>query len=54
MNKKQKTAIIIGAGPSGLACAYELLKLDADIKPVIIEKLNCSGGLSRTIYDKEL
>ena len=34
---KDKTAIIIGAGPAGLTAAYELLTT-TDIKPVIIEK----------------
>jgi protoporphyrinogen oxidase len=44
----QKTAIIIGAGPSGLTAAYELLKR-TDIKPVIIEKSEYIGGISRTV-----
>lgn len=43
-----KTAIIIGAGPAGLTAAYELLKY-TDIKPVIIEKSNYIGGISRTV-----
>ena len=43
-----KTAIIIGAGPAGLTAAYYLLK-ETDIKPVIIEKDNVVGGLSRTV-----
>ena len=33
---KQKTAIIIGAGPAGLTAAYELL-VETDIKPIIYE-----------------
>jgi len=49
-NNFNKTAIILGAGPSGLACAYELLQSKSGIKPVIIEKLPISGGLARTIY----
>ena len=49
MESKNKTAIIIGAGPAGLACAYELIE-KSDIKPIIIEQLPCVGGLSRTIY----
>ena len=32
--KKQKKAIIIGAGPAGLTAAYELLKR-TDIKPIV-------------------
>ena len=49
MNNADKTAIIIGAGPSGLACAYELIE-KSSIKPIIIEKLPQVGGLSRTVY----
>ncbi|WP_461449818.1 NAD(P)-binding protein [Mucilaginibacter sp.] len=43
-----KTAIIIGAGPAGLTAAYELLTR-TDIKPIIIEKSNDIGGISKTI-----
>lgn len=50
MKSFKKIAVILGAGPAGLACAYELIKKNTDIKPVIIEKLDCVGGLSRTIY----
>lgn len=50
MNKSQKKAIILGAGPSGLACALELIKSNSNIQPIIIEKLPCVGGLSRTVY----
>jgi len=46
-----KTAIIIGAGPAGLTAAYELL-CRSDIKPIIIEKSQHIGGLSRTINYK--
>ena len=48
-NSNNNIALIIGAGPSGLACAYELIE-KSSIKPVIIEKLPCVGGLSRTVY----
>ena len=41
-------AIIIGAGPAGLTAAFELLTR-TDIKPIIIEKSEAMGGLSRTI-----
>ncbi|MBR2069603.1 MAG: NAD(P)-binding protein [Candidatus Gastranaerophilales bacterium] len=51
MDKNKPTALIIGAGPSGLALAYELIQLNSDIRPVIIDKLPQVGGLSRTIYD---
>ena len=30
--------IIIGAGPSGILCAYELLKEKPDLKVLMIEK----------------
>jgi monoamine oxidase len=44
----KKTAIIIGAGPAGLTAAYELLD-KTDIKPVIYEKSNDIGGISKTV-----
>ena len=47
MEKKIKTAIIIGAGPAGLSAAYGLLKMD--IKPVILEELDVVGGIARTV-----
>jgi protoporphyrinogen oxidase len=43
-----KKAIIIGAGPAGLTAAYELLKR-TDIIPIVIEKFDQVGGLSKTI-----
>lgn len=43
-----KTAVIIGAGPAGLTAAYELLK-QTDIHPIILEKDDMVGGLSRTV-----
>ena len=43
-----KTAIIIGAGPAGLTAAYELLA-KTDIKPIVIEKSNDIGGISKTV-----
>ena len=46
-----RVAIIIGAGPAGLTAAYELL-LRSDVKPIIIEKSDVIGGLSRTIEYK--
>ncbi len=41
-----KPVIIIGAGPAGLTAAYEFIKLG--IKPIIIEKADKVGGISRT------
>lgn len=49
-----KIAVIIGAGPSGLACAYELIEKKSNIIPIIIEKLPNVGGLSRTVYRDNL
>ncbi len=43
-----KKAIIIGAGPAGLTAAYELQK-KSDVQPIIIEKDDLMGGISRTV-----
>lgn len=48
---QKKTAVIIGAGPGGLTAAYELLTR-TDLKPIILEKTNEIGGLSRTVNHK--
>jgi protoporphyrinogen oxidase len=45
---RQKTAIIIGAGPAGLTAAYELL-MRTDIKPIVIEASDQIGGISCTV-----
>ena len=50
-NTKQKTAIIIGAGPAGLTAAYELL-IKTDIKPIIYEESGDIGGISKTVNYK--
>ena len=44
----KKNAIIIGAGPAGLTAAYYLLK-NTDIRPIVLEKENFVGGISRTM-----
>lgn len=44
----RKRAIIIGAGPAGLTAAYELLT-KTEIQPVVIEKSEYMGGISRTV-----
>ncbi|SFD20374.1 UDP-galactopyranose mutase [Chitinophaga sp. CF118] len=51
MNTEKKRAIIIGAGPAGLTAAYEMLKR-TDILPVILEKSDDIGGISKTINYK--
>lgn len=51
MAKKAKTAVVIGAGPAGLTAAYELLK-NTNIKPIILEKSNDLGGISKTLNFK--
>ena len=47
-NVKNKTAVIIGAGPAGLTAAYELLK-HTDIHPIVLEKSHSIGGISKTV-----
>ena len=46
-----KRAVIIGAGPAGLTAAYELLTR-TDIVPLVLEKSDYMGGISRTINYK--
>lgn len=47
----KKIAIIAGAGPAGLTAAYELLQR-TDIIPLVYEKSNDIGGISKTINYK--
>lgn len=47
----ERQAVIIGAGPAGLTAAYELLKR-TDIHPVVLEKSQYMGGISRTVNYK--
>jgi protoporphyrinogen oxidase len=44
-------AIIIGAGPAGLTAAYELLTR-TEIHPIVIERFDYMGGISRTVRYK--
>lgn len=46
------TIVIIGAGPSGLTTAYELLKSDRGYKVILIEKEKIVGGISKTLKYK--
>jgi len=47
-NRRQETAIIIGAGPAGLTAALELCRRSS-IRPIVLEASNRIGGLSCTI-----
>jgi protoporphyrinogen oxidase len=46
--KKQRIAVIAGAGPAGLTAALELLRR-TDITPIVIEADTQVGGISKTI-----
>jgi protoporphyrinogen oxidase len=48
---RKRTAIIAGAGPAGLTAALELLR-KTDIKPVVYEASNDTGGISKTVTYK--
>ena len=50
MTYRDKTAIIIGAGPAGLAAAYAFLTETNDIKPILVEKSDSVGGISKTVF----
>jgi len=47
----KKQAIIIGGGPAGLTAAYELLTR-TDIHPIVLERFDYMGGISRTVQYK--
>lgn len=41
--------VIIGAGPAGLTCAYELLRKNKKVEVLIIEEGDSVGGISKTV-----
>jgi protoporphyrinogen oxidase len=43
-----RRAVIVGAGPAGLTAAHELLR-HTDVRPVVLEKSESMGGISRTV-----
>ena len=47
-DRQPLSAIIIGAGPAGLAAAYELVT-KTNIRPIILEASDQIGGLSKTL-----
>jgi protoporphyrinogen oxidase len=49
-NARQR-AVIVGAGPAGLTAAYELLARTR-IQPIVLEKSEYMGGISRTVNYK--
>jgi protoporphyrinogen oxidase len=56
---RQRTAIIIGAGPAGLTAALELLRRSGTlpdgspaIRPIVLEADDSIGGISRTVKYK--
>ena len=51
LNGPRKRAVIVGAGPAGLTAAYELLTR-TDIVPLVLEKSDYLGGISRTVNYK--
>ena len=51
MTKPAQCAVIIGAGPAGLTAAFELLTR-TNIRPIVLEKSEYMGGISRTVNYK--
>ena len=48
MAEKEKTALIIGAGPAGLTAAVQFLR-ESNIRPIVMEASDSVGGISRTV-----
>ncbi len=47
-----ESIVIVGAGPAGLTCAYELLKSGKEYDVTILEETNAIGGISQTVKYK--
>src|SRR5579863_4016674 len=47
----ERKALIIGAGPAGLTAAFELVKR-TDVTPIVLERTDAIGGISRTVRYK--
>jgi protoporphyrinogen oxidase len=47
-SSNRPTAVIIGAGPAGLTAAYELARLGAPHKVILLEESDQVGGIART------
>jgi protoporphyrinogen oxidase len=43
-----ETVAIIGGGPAGLSCAYELQRISGQHRPVVLEAGGLVGGIART------
>jgi protoporphyrinogen oxidase len=50
---KKASLAIIGAGPAGLTAAYEAIRLDPTLKPVVFEASDKVGGIARTVVHKK-
>ena len=48
INPREKSAVIVGAGPAGLTAALELLRR-SDITPIVFEYDSQVGGISKTV-----
>ena len=50
IGENMKKVVIIGAGPAGLTCGYELLKDNKnEYEVVILEESESIGGISKTV-----
>ncbi len=49
--EQSKQAVIVGAGPAGLTAAFEFLTR-TDVMPIVLEKSDYIGGISRTVNYK--